>query len=306
MTVTFGTIDRQASFDATATPDWTRTILHHGDIHHGASNVATRSAISGASIQALPAPAAVVQIGDMVEPDSGANDTTAKTYLNSLPGATKRVVIGNHDVDSGRTPDQAATAFGYNARNWTLDLSFARLIGVSPGAFPPNGDPLEGTCTLDQTALDYLDAQLASATLPCLVFTHAPLANTVIAPALTGDNAGWDSTLPVFSIDPDTEIRAILAARPAAKAFISGHTHSFMSCTGFVKVEDVGGRDVVCINSSAIRGQHNPAHLLDPIIVVFTTLTDTHIEVRVHDCRIRRWARWPATNAYVQRIPIPE
>lgn len=299
------TSDQEAAFEATRLPDWTRTILHHGDIHHGASNVAARSAVAQASIQALTAPAAVVQIGDMVEPDSGANDTTAKAYLDSLPGSVKRVVIGNHDVDTGRTCAQAATAFGYNARNWTHDLSFARLIGVSPDDYPPVGDPDEGTCVLDQTALDYLDTALGATALPCLVFCHAPLENTVISPT-SGVNAGWSSDEAAFSLDPDTEVRAILAAHSTAKAYFSGHTHSRISATAFVKLETVGARNVVCVNSSAIRGVSRPAAAANPINVTFTTLTASHVEVRVYDCNYRRWVRWPDLNGYVKRIGIPD
>lgn len=285
-------------------PVWSRTVLHLGDLHHGTANATTRSDIARTALLTLPVPAALVQVGDLVEPDSAGNDTTAKNYINSLQGTVKRVIIGNHDCDTGRTAAAAATSFGYNARNWSHDLAWARLIGVSPASFPANGAADEGTCLLDATALSFLDSALAGTSLPCLVFSHAPLENTVIA-EITGVNAGYSSDEATFSVDPDAEVRAVLAAHSNAKAFISGHTHSFLSATGFVKLENLGARSIVCVNSSAIRGQRRPAVISDPIVAVFTTLTTTHVEVRAFDCNAKRWAIWPATGTTLQRLPIP-
>jgi hypothetical protein len=301
------TFNLDAAEAAAATPDWSRTVLLHGDIHHGAANVSARTAFSQPAIQAMvPATlAALVQMGDMVEPDSAANDTTAKTYLNSLPGVIKRCLVGNHDCDTGRTCDAAATAFGYNARNWTATIAgVAKLIGVSPATYPAVGGADEGTCALDTTALTYLDTELGNTSLPCIVLVHAPLQNTVISPT-TGLNAGYSSDEAVFSLDPDATVRSTLNAHSTAKVVAGGHTHSRMSATGFVKLESVGTRNVVCVNSSAVRGQSRPPDLLDPILVVAVTLTTANVEVRVLDCRIRRWVRWPDTGAFAKQLAIP-
>lgn len=281
-------------------PYWPRTILCVGDTHFGASNVATRWAIAKPGLLKLPLAmaAAVIQVGDVTEATAHNQDANARTELQAI--GVDRVIYGNHDLVSPaphRTGAQAAASINLNpggAKDWILDLSFARLIGVTQPTH------LVSHILLDTAERDYIEDAAADTELPCIVFAHAPLYNTVLAdgPAPAGyssDNG--------YQLTPDAEIRAALDAHANIKALISGHTHSEIRRTGFVKRESVGTRHIAYVNASAIRGTSNPATLGDPIRCVAVTYTpDGRVEVRPRDLQTNAWLTWPDTGQRVKAV----
>jgi hypothetical protein len=292
-----------------AQPSAANSIHVLGDVHCGTNGItaARQSKVVGdlTGSKLLDLTPFRIQVGDMTQTATTGDDTAARTFAASLPG-TWRSVVGNHDIANGsRTGDQAATAYGWNARNFVYDLGFATLIGVSPQLLVGSTTKI----TLDTVALDYLEAQLAAASNDCIVVAHAPLYNTVTTAT---EELQYTSTDPEFHLHPSTHdagppartVEGILNASSKAKVFLSGHTHSSLDANSLVKVHSVGSRNVIHINASAVFyvGTANEP-VVDPICSLWLTWLSGSVEVRVRNHGAGVWDG--IGDAKVTTVTIP-
>jgi 3',5'-cyclic AMP phosphodiesterase CpdA len=261
--------------------DWGRTVHGVGDLHAGAIKRARAERVLD-DVGLLGTPALHLQIGDATEHGIPEEDRAARRWLASLPGP-HRTILGNHDIlHNRRTPAQWARAYGYESKNYSVDLPFVRVIAVGPDR------TLEGrrAGVLSAATLAWLEEQLASAASDCWIACHWPLHRTVM-----GDpRRHFTSAMQSFHVKPDAEIRALLARHASAKAWLSGHTHSPLHAPGLVtRVHLGGGRSLLAINLSALVGVGKRREPKDPLCSVYLTHRPGTIEVRFRDHRARAW-----------------
>jgi hypothetical protein len=262
--------------------DWSRTVHGIGDLHAGALSPAR----AGKVIQDVIAlarppgrpPALHLQIGDVTDNGTAAQDRHAKDWLGRLPGQNRYTILGNHDIwRDARTPAQWARAYGYPSQNFVIDdLSFVRILAVGPDRMP------RGDVVLSQATLDWLDQELGRAPGDCWIACHWPLYGTVL-----GDRRKYyTSEMPTFHAKPREPIRRILAGHPNAKAWLSGHTHSPLSARGLVaRFRLPGGRWILAVNFSALVGVGKTREPTHPLRTLYLTHHPGHIEVRYRDHR---------------------
>jgi hypothetical protein len=271
-----------------------------GDVHAAVSGLPVyphtqRRDKVAADVLQIPQPLARVQVGDITNDGTAAQDALAIAFMNSL-GGQWYTALGNHDIEqNARTAAAWATAYGLASKNYTADLGFAKLIFVGPDAIGAN-------MTLAAATLTFLTDELANAGKDCFVISHAPLYNTVVG-STTGPGAVWSSTEAFFYIYPDADIRAILNAQPNAKAFISGHTHSTIDTPGFIKSESVGTRNIICINCSATFYTGRTFEWYDPLITLFLPHTGSNLEIRFRNHGAGIWDAIGVSR--VVTMPIP-
>lgn len=280
--------------------DPARTINVVGDIHVGWTVPSRLDAAAADLARTNNLAAHRVFIGDLTEVSSPEQDAAANAWMDRTgPRDSWSIVAGNHDL-IGRSLGEWEAAYG-KPGIWTLDFPAFRLIGLSA----PDSTGIRQTepQTFPPETLAYLDAQLGGTTNDCVIVTHGPLMNTVIG-------SYFDSTMRFFASHPDEEIRAILAARPNARAWISGHTHSPLETTDLVKAEPVGnGHLVTAINVGSIAFQGGkptdpgePA--AQPNYSCFITVTDEAIELRVRDHLTGGWSS--INGSPVVAVPFAE
>lgn len=266
-----------------AQPDWRRTLHCIGDVHAGAITPARVDAVSR-DLARLPAPALHLQLGDATERGNPDEDELALAFLGRLPGRWA-AVLGNHDIlRNARGVDDWARAYGQSSQNYVLDLGFARVIVVGPN----RGEPGKRAGRLSLATLAFLDRALEGGPENCWIACHWPLFRTVM-----GDpRRHFTSTMSAFYAKPDERIRALLAARPNARLWLSGHTHSPLSAPGLIKrVRLAPRRSIVAINGSALVGVGKRPDRRDPLCSLFLTQQAGRIEVRCRDHRAGGWRR---------------
>jgi hypothetical protein len=265
--------------------DWERTVHGVGDLHAGAIRRARAERVLE-DVAELGTPALHLQIGDATEHGTAEEDRAARRWLGRLPGP-HRTVLGNHDIlRGGRTPTAWAAAYGYESKNYVVDLPFVRIVAVGPDG------AAEGwrAGVLSAATLAWLDEQLAGADGDCWVACHWPLFRSVLG----NPRMLYTSAMPSFHAKPDEEIRALLARRRNARAWLSGHTHSPLHAPGFVtRVRLPRRRSVLSVNFSALVGVGKKREPADPLCSVYLTHRPGTIEVRFRDHRAGVWEQWP-------------
>jgi hypothetical protein len=269
-----------------------------GDVHAGVNVLPPgtherKRAIITADVQKLPKPLARIQVGDITDIGTTGEDQGARSWMYGL-GGKWYTALGNHDLWLDvRTSAQWAKAYGLVSKDYTVDFGAFRLIfvGQDGGYAAP--------FTLNATTRTWLTNELANAGKHCLIVSHVPLANTVV-----GDVAKvWSSAEASFQINPDADIRAILNAQPNAKAWISGHTHSPIDTSGFIKSESVGTRSIISINCSALLYTGRTIEWYDPLITLFLTHTGSNLEIRFRNHGAGIWDALDGSR--VVTMPIP-
>ena len=153
-------------------------------------------------------------------------------------------VAGNHDVASFadpfpyRTIAQWRAVTGFAQHNTVTDIGALRVIGIAPDEWR---FVHVGPMNLPPATLDWLDAQLAGSSRPCLVLTHPPIKEQYSG-----------------NVDDLTSARiaSIIAARPSLVAWVSGHRHCNINTDmNHVKTLAYGGRNIAAINGPAAGGQ---------------------------------------------------
>jgi 3',5'-cyclic AMP phosphodiesterase CpdA len=261
--------------------DWARTVHGVGDLHAGAI-APDRLAAVLEDVLALPTPALHLQIGDVTENGTAAEDEIALDWLARLPGP-HRTILGNHDImHNRRSHGRWARAYGRRSKNFVLDLSFTRIVAVGPdGSFPG-----ERAGLLSPTTLAWMERELERSPGDCWIACHWPLAGTVL-----GDPKRlFTSAMTSFHAKPDRELRALLARHRNAKAWLSGHTHSPLSAPGFVTRAPLSRRrTILAVNLSALIGVGKTREPRAPLRSVYLTHRPDTIEVRFRDHRGRGW-----------------
>jgi Calcineurin-like phosphoesterase len=268
--------------------DWNRTVHGVGDLHAGAIRRARAERVLD-DVGLLGTPALHLQIGDATEHGMAEEDRAARRWLSRLPGP-HRTILGNHDIlHNRRTPAQWARAYGYESKNYVVDLPFVRVIAVGPDR------TLEGrrAGVLSAATLAWLGDQLARAPGDCWIACHWPLHRTVM-----GDpRRHFTSAMPSFHAKPDPDIRALLARHRNAKAWLSGHTHSPLHAPGLItRARLGGGRSLLAVNLSALVGVGKRREPSDPLCSVYLTHRAGSIEIRFRDHRARAWLACTSTR----------
>ena len=255
-----------------------------GDLHAGAIPDARMDALS-ADVRRLGTPALHLQLGDATEGGNDAEDELALRFLKRLPGDWV-CALGNHDIlGNSRTVGAWARAYGQESQNLSVDLGFVRVIVIGPDRNEPG--PESGRLS---TALEFLDGELERSATDCWIACHWPLFGTVM-----GDpRLHFTSAMAAFHAKPDERIRELLAGRPNARAWISGHTHSPVGAPGFVgRARLAPGRSITTINASALVGVGRARDPRAPLCSVYLTHHSDRIEVRCRDHRAGRWIPMP-------------
>lgn len=268
-------------------PEAERTVNLVGDPHHGWTPEARLD-------DAIPDLTATitdcdyrVYIGDMGETIGDSSDQAAAVAWMDAIGGERGYLAGNHDIGPSYTTAQYHAAMGgdYTTTNWVEDRTHYRLIALNPDGGA--GWDTDAPVTLTQDTLDWLDARLGETDLPCVIVCHGPLKDT--------STGGYSTAagIPFWHANPDTEIRAVLAAHDNAKVWAGGHTHSPREGGNVVRVT-VGDHDLIAINTSATAyvGQKpaSPSDSLDdPLYSPFVSIYSDRLEVRWRDHLTGEW-----------------
>jgi 3',5'-cyclic AMP phosphodiesterase CpdA len=263
-----------------AAPGWERTVHCLGDLHAGSITDARLNAVIR-DAERLGTPALHLQIGDVTESGTEAEDRIALRFLERLPGRWI-AALGNHDVlHNARTAAAWARAYGQESQNLSVDLDFARLILIGPN----RSEPGRRAGRLSRATLAFLDRELADGPEHCWIACHWPLFRTVM-----GDpRIHFTSAMEAFHAKPDDRIRELLADHRNAKVWLSGHTHSPLSAPGLIKRTRLARRRTIwAINTSGLIGtgkRRNPRALAS----LYLTRRRDRIEVRCRDHRAGAW-----------------
>lgn len=252
-----------------------------GDLHAGAITDVRIDAVSR-DLERLGRPALHLQLGDLTEAGTEAQDRLALSFLGRLPGPWV-AALGNHDIlRNRRTAAAWARAYGQSSHNLSVDLEFARVILIAPGRSEPGG----AAGRLPRATLAFLEEALGEGPEDCWIACHWPLFRTVM-----GDpRLHFTSELAAFHAKPDREIRELLARHPNARLWLSGHTHSPLSAPGLIKRVRLGrDRELVAINTSALVGIGKRRDPRAPLCSLYLTQRRDGIEVRCRDHRAGRW-----------------
>lgn len=292
------------SFNATRVghrPRADRSVHFIGDLHHGMVPPARMEKVIADIESSMGLAAHRVLLGDITDNGLSGERTLALAWLARMP-APWSAVAGNHDLFNQSIAQFAAT-YG-QPKTQAIDTAGLRLLHVAPDVL--TGLPTDGTTmTLAPATLTWLDEQLAAADRDCVIVTHAPLANSVVGPQ-TGDAgsvAVYSSAQPEFACQPDAAILAILDARPRAKMWVSGHTHSPLNAPDLIKTHSVGSRSIITLNASSPfytnRGDRYE-HVISGLVV---TYLDTSFEIRVRDHGAGIWRGVGAERVSTVAVP---
>lgn len=264
-------------------PPGANTIHFIGDLHYGLTS-ATRLAKLKADIasSSVPAPDFRVQVGDLIENvGAGQYDAPAVAWMDALmPAVPWKGCLGNHSLYVGgsgtvRSVADSLATRGIATTNYEVDLGFVRVLFLNPADFT---DGLSSLMTLSESTLQWLDVRLAADSRDCLVIFHAPPLDSVLG------NGAQNSHEPFFAAHPSDTIRSILGTHRNARAFVSGHTHNPIESQDMMKVEVLGGHNVLLMNCSAIQyAGVGPGRWYDRIATPWVTVYGDRLEVRWRD-----------------------
>lgn len=279
-----------------------RTIHVLGDTHFGAVS-AERLVVVRNDLRALGfTPAVHLHVGDVTDLGRPSEDILALQWLNGL-GAPWVVACGNHDIwDNARSADDFARVYGNPSPNFVRDLGFATLIVLSYDRLRP-GD--NGTMWLSADQLRWLDGVLKAARKTCIIVSHATLYDTV-----GGDEATmYTSKTPGFFIrtagrEPDASLREVLARRPQARLWVSGHTHSPLTAPRIVAMVDLGSHRMMSLNASALYYTGRRITRTAVLASLFVTCREDRIDIRCRDHATRTWA--PLAEQPLVSIPLAD
>lgn len=262
-------------------PAWERTVHCLGDLHVGAIAPWRLDAVRR-DVDQLAAPALHLQIGDVTEAGTRAQDEDALDFLDALK-APWVTALGNHDIlRNNRTVAAWARAYGQGSQNFSVDLDFARVIVIGPN----RTDPGKRAGRLSQRTLAFLERELEEAPGDCWIACHYPLFHTVM-----GDpRRHFTSAMAAFHAKPDGRIRELLARHRNAKVWLSGHTHSPLSAPGFIKRARLArGRSILAISTSALFGLGRRPSPRAPLCSLYLTHRPGRLEIRARDHRAGAW-----------------
>jgi 3',5'-cyclic AMP phosphodiesterase CpdA len=261
--------------------DWERTVHCIGDLHAGAITDVRLDALSR-DLERLGTPALHLQIGDVTEHGTRAQDKLALRFLEALRGPWV-TAIGNHDIlRNERTAAAWARAYGQKSHNFTIDLEFARVIVIGPD----RSEPGKRAGRLSERTLAFLECRLDDGPEDCWIACHWPLFRT----AMGDPRLHFTSAMEAFHAKPDGRIREVLAHNRNAKLWVSGHTHSPLSAPGFIKRARLArGRTILALNTSALVGIGKRRNARAPLCSLYLTHHPRQLEIRARDHRAGAW-----------------
>jgi 3',5'-cyclic AMP phosphodiesterase CpdA len=262
-------------------PEWERTVHCIGDLHAGAITDVRLDALRR-DVARLGTPALHLQIGDVTEGGTKAQDELALRFLDGLPGPWV-TALGNHDIlRNERTAAAWARAYGQQSHSFAIDLYFARVIVIGPDRTEPG----KRAGRLADRTLAYLERQLDGGPDDCWIACHWPLLHTVM-----GDpQLHFTSAMAAFHAKPDNAIRDLLASHRNAKLWVSGHTHSPLSAPGFIKRAPLARRrTILAVNTSGLVGVGKRRNPRAPLCSLYITHHSNRVEIRARDHRARAW-----------------
>lgn len=282
-------------------PPEANTLHCIGDLHEGAPSMTLKRKLAVLydlnNHPRMPGAMDHLQLGDFANTAHPDEYRLGKEWMNQLQGPWHGVV-GNHDMwgqpnkFDTRSAELAAADIGMPAASYTFDLGYAVLIVLGPIT-------LSTHMSFD---LEWLNTQLVANTgRTCLIAAHPPLYGTVGAGSPDTEVRSTDEG---FFAYVDSEIRAVLADNPNAKAWISGHTHSQINDRDFVKRENVGGRTLAAISTSCNAFSGRTSEWFDRLSTVYVTVEDDRIEVRFRDHGAHQWMGGSHDRRRIWTVPF--
>lgn len=192
--------------------------LHHDIMHDGPERL-------GGFIEAMKGlqPDALLQLGDFAYPSEGNREV-----IDLFNGAHERAyhVIGNHDLDAGRTREDCLGIWGMPARHYTASFGGVQLVVLDGN---DSGSPDHGggyPAYIGEEQLAWLEDRLRALEGPIVVASHQPLAGP-------------------WAVDNAKAVQAVLAgAADKVILALNGHSHLDAAVT-------VGGVPYLHVNSAA-------------------------------------------------------
>lgn len=272
-----------------AAPEGGITVQAIGDTHAGTSGMypwRMDELVRDAHRDRMPAPAAVVQVGDCTN-DTPVTDTPFFRDFLARFTAPAYAVMGNHDVYA-QTPAEWAASLGYTSPRYSVDLPGLRLVMFG------SSDQWLNYEIVTPDKLGWLDTQLAGTTNPVMVFSHFPLYNTVglVDPVIDVDS----KTIPYYlrtTANPNSsaDVLSVLSAHNNVKAWVSGHTHSRIDAPGIVTEVNAGHR-FAAINASTphVSASTFPWGAGNRTTSAYVTLHPDRVETRFRNHSAGQWA----------------
>ena len=164
---------------------------------------------------------AVVNLGDIIQ-DTNNKEKDIES-LEFMFGQLKRFkcpcysILGNHDMKMMDSAQEVEKIMCYENSKYSLDIDGFHLVFLSTDVFPERGIDRGGsykTQTLSEESVEWLKKDLENNTLPCILFTHFPLAEY---------DAIKDECM---FLKNRAEVKAFINEDKNIKAVFSGHQHS--------------------------------------------------------------------------------
>lgn len=194
------------------------TDLHKDTIHDAALRLQTfLEVLNGVS------PHAKIQLGDFAIPKKENQAFIDSFNQGPIPSLH---VMGNHDLDEGKTKEQVIQSFGMPAAYYAQVIQGVRIL-VLDGNDPGSPKYTGGYASyIGKEQQDWLNQQLVDSREPVIVISHQPIAGT-------------------YTMDNATEIQDLLSAHVSKIILaINGHAH----VDQFLKV---GGIPYLHLNSAS-------------------------------------------------------
>lgn len=282
-------------------PETERTFHLVGDVqgipYLGSKTTRADATIEDMARPTIPTVAHRIQVGDFVSSGPATNFPPTVNFMDALGDEQWFATVGNHDHDrpaiddpeNVRTADEAAVLMGMPAANYVEDLGYAVLISFYVRAWQRTDDVAPDTTWLADQLDTYPDRV-------CMIVAHPPFLNGTRLP----------TNAPLMLSADDIAIKAVIDARPQAKIWLCGHTHSPL-IHPVATTLSTGSRNLIQINGSALLNvaPGDTQDAWDPIRSLFVTVNETTVDVRFRDHGNHQWIGGGPTSTPVQTLPLP-
>lgn len=279
-------------------PNLDRSLLAVGDVHHYAASTPgpkvganSRAAQLQRRTLALGDPAAVLQIGDIVELGMPAEHLVAEPWWGAWPDP-KVICFGNHDVGNGfdMAVDWEAR---YGDRTQVLDTPYFRVVSCGWNSNADGGSLARCLNTAD--GLAELDALIGATSKPTVLAFHYALRASVPSTESPAFNFA-------ISAGATANLATLIGNNDNLQAVLTGHTHSIpLTCANWGTTgmpTGTNGRRIQHHNISATTyvGALVNANVRSQLNAFYFTFYDDHFEARIRDIEGDQWVpRWYGT-----------
>lgn len=282
-------------------PPQARTTRWYGDAHFGLLSASRMQKLADMALRTdspmVPKVAATVQIGDINDlPISGdtqdVNDTAALAWWTRF-ASPKAIVIGNHDLQGGRTKAGHEALYGSTSQN--IDLGDFRVVTMD----------YNGGTAVQNAA----EAMIAADNKPVILGVHFPPRDTVQAVGAPVSSLG-SATPYTYALNagPDTWLRSMVAAHNNLKMVVHGHVHAWKSSTGLVTTITSGSNTIASVNVMATSYLGTTSgDFAPPMYGFYLTMVNaagTSWEIRVRSEGAGVWSMIDATSGRVKTVTV--